>query len=458
MNIEDTVFSHKNFNGLQLVNFTEVALPIYRISAIALVQEKVDLPTIEEFILRSINLGFESVEEISQLLGISQAITKFTLTSLIQGDMISEQLNNKVRILDKGAVAAGEYSKIRPSEKQVIFDYDGILRTVRVTADDIYLQPRELSALGLKEIRAIPAKGPSKDEIDVQNVSRFLSSRTSFDESKDTLLRIREVRRSIRLFYKADMLIYKHAESDRHEAVFFIDGKLLEAHEAAFSELDGLGRLNLLKGRGDISREQFETRCRKIFPSLTKLINKSKSAFRNARLSSSLNINQRDDSQSVRKSLDEKNQKASKNVFKYVEIYEYTSLLTSALETATQRLIIISPCITRSVVDRFFKDSLEKLLKQGVEVKIGYKPNENEQYSHDGFDNLDKKYKNFVIKAIDNADIRVLIKDDDLCVITSFDWLSYKGDAKRVLCEEFGNYTNDSEFINELYSEVAVIF
>lgn len=247
MELEEIATKYHTHNGMKLVDFSEVALPIYRISAIALVQEKIDLHTIDEFVLRAIHLGFKTVNEISSLLGISELIAKTYLSSLIQADLISETTNRTVVLTKMGVESAGKYSKIRPSEEQIVFDYDGILRAVKLSTGEPYLSPKEVKDLGLIEIRPIPARRPEVKEIQIQDVSKSLSRYTALEDSNKTLLRIRDISRAVRLFYKGIILIYKDQTNNTYEAAFCIDGIMSPPHGLAFLKTDGLDRLGLIQ-------------------------------------------------------------------------------------------------------------------------------------------------------------------------------------------------------------------
>jgi len=463
MELEEIAQKFHTYNGMKLVDFSEVALPIYRVTSTALVQEKVDLPTIEEFVLRSIFLGFKDIEEIYMLLGISQDIVKAALSGLIQSDLIAETFSGSVKLTSTGATAAGEYSKTRPMETQVTFDFDGLIRKVRFTTGDPYLSPKEVKDQGLIEIRAIPARKPSEDEVDLQDVGRFLARYTSVGESNKTLLRIREITRAVRLFYKAVMLVYKNKEDDHFEAAFFIDGKLSEGHGLAFIRSDGLNRLGLLKEIHNNNKDILKAE----YPDY--LFEKQKTGEKNNSLKStkrnkgtlSLNKGISEENDSVVELAEIKNLGDRKSLVRTLPVYEHPKILNSSLRDAKNKLVIISPWITRAVVNKSFTDLLEKLLKNGVDIKIGFGIGEDDRkdyYAQNLLENLVSRYDNFTLKNLGNTHAKVLIKDDDYYVITSFNWLSFKGDPKKKFREEWGNYIEDPVLVSEFYSEIKKRF
>lgn len=453
MNIEDIILKHHTYNGMKLIDYSEVALPIYRLTSVAIVQEKIALPTIEEFVLRTVHLGFKRVSEISGLLGISEAIAKGALSSLIQADLIHEMYDGTVQLSNEGSSSADMYSKIRPSEKQIVFDYDGLVRKVRLTAGEVYLSPKEIKDQGLTEIRAIPARRPTEEEVDLQDVSRFLSKYTAAEESEKTLLRIREITRAIRLFYKAVILIYKDKEGERYEAAFYIESGISEAHGLVFLESDGLKRLGLLSEIQGSSKKAlmatyqdylFDTHKRN---SKDKQLLESKSRRKTLTLKSDM---------AKKREMKIKNEK----YFRALAIYEHPKILFSSLCNAKQSLVIISPCITTAVINRAFLDKLDNLLLSGVEVKIGI-GNEslrNTDLIQTLFKILMDKYKNFTVKVLSEVRENILIQDEDFYVITNFNLLSFKGDSKKKFQEQWGDYVECPALVRDLYGEIVSKF
>ena len=91
IDIAEIAKTYPEYNGCGLLDFCEVALPVYRLSVRALVHEKQAQPTIHEFLVRAIGLGFDQISSLSGLLGITHAVAKSALTDLIRSQLIWEQ-------------------------------------------------------------------------------------------------------------------------------------------------------------------------------------------------------------------------------------------------------------------------------------------------------------------------------------------------------------------------------
>ncbi len=444
MDIDEILIRHKYHNGMKIIDFSEVALPIYRVTATALLQEKVGLATIDEFVLRSILLGFRDITSIYKLLGISEKITRSSLSSLIQANLIVEADGGKVSLTKIGKQSAGKYSSIRPTENQITFDHDGLVRKVKLANNDIYLSPKEVKDQGLIEIRSIPARRPKIEEIDLQEVSLSLSRYTSIGNSSKTLLRIREITRAVRLFYKAVMLIYKNSEGNRYEASFFIDEGISQSHGLAFLENEGLERLGLLKDININPKKLLNNQYSKFAIDNNQPINKKES--RSGR--KVLSLNSSTDSIAEHKSV------------RTLPVYEHPKILFNALESSKESLVIISPWISRAVVNHRFLRALEELLQTGVNVKIGYGIDDKIEKTEptEALTNLSQKYNNLQFKELGDTHAKILIKDNDFYVITSFNWLSFKGDPKKKFREEWGNLVSDKSLVEEFRDEISERF
>jgi phosphatidylserine/phosphatidylglycerophosphate/cardiolipin synthase-like enzyme len=147
-------------------------------------------------------------------------------------------------------------------------------------------------------------------------------------------------------------------------------------------------------------------------------------------------------------------------------VADHPPLLDDALENARSRLMIISPWIKGKVVNDTFIRRLERLLTKGVRVLIGYGINEQptqNPFSQDvaavnNLKALASKYPNFSLNRLGNTHAKVLIKDSDFAAITSFNWLSFKGDPQRTFRDEQGTLLQVSDLVNQKFAELEPRF
>jgi phosphatidylserine/phosphatidylglycerophosphate/cardiolipin synthase-like enzyme len=63
-----------------------------------------------------------------------------------------------------------------------------------------------------------------------------------------------------------------------------------------------------------------------------------------------------------------------------------------------------------------------------------------------------------VVHRLGDTHAKVLIKDAEYCVTTSFNWLSFLGDPRRSFREEWGTKVTDPSYIEHFYEELRKRF
>jgi phosphatidylserine/phosphatidylglycerophosphate/cardiolipin synthase-like enzyme len=121
------------------------------------------------------------------------------------------------------------------------------------------------------------------------------------------------------------------------------------------------------------------------------------------------------------------------------------------------------------VVDWPFVKSLEVLLQQGVEVHIGYgidkadgdgkKNAANEKPAitagaEKDLKALAAKFRNFHFVHVGNTHRKSLVCDNEFAVVTSFNWLSYKGDSRGKPRDEHGIVFRKKTHVDKVANDV----
>src|SRR3546814_7013509 len=114
---EDIARGFDDRPGFNLVDFEEVGLPVYRLTSTVLTLQPKSYPPIEEFVLRSVEVGLDEVATVAGLLGISPTIVEGTASTLIRDDDLIVDSAGILRLTRKSErVLAGE-NLIRPRER-----------------------------------------------------------------------------------------------------------------------------------------------------------------------------------------------------------------------------------------------------------------------------------------------------------------------------------------------------
>ena len=143
-----------------------------------------------------------------------------------------------------------------------------------------------------------------------------------------------------------------------------------------------------------------------------------------------------------------------------VQTYEHPTLLTEALETSEKRLLLISPWLRRGVINDAFLAKLKAALERGVVVYLGWGMSASETDSPDAdsglvkeLDEFAKAYGGFRFERLGRTHAKVLVCDSRFVVVTSFNWLSFRGDPKRTFRDERGTLVSIPEYVDGQFAE-----
>ena len=103
---------------------------------------------------------------------------------------------------------------------------------------------------------------------------------------------------------------------------------------------------------------------------------------------------------------------------------------------------------------------IERALQRKTEVIIGYgisKKEDSDRWILQRLSDIQKKWygKNLHLVRLSNTHEKVLIKDNEFMVITSFNWLSFKGDPNKGFRQETGYYTESKDAIKQMKANLS---
>ncbi|WP_413176336.1 phospholipase D-like domain-containing protein [Anabaena azotica] len=483
-----------NRTGFDLVACKEVGLPVYKVTIEALIQLRKPIPPIEEFVLKALDAGLNSEEDISAFLGIEKQILKDAMVNLRMSENIDLIAPDDSRLqvwklTKKGITTLQEAKIIVPEERTFDIDFDGLLRYPHWYGSNSYfLKHKDLREQEILEIDPFPNKPPELSDIKLKDVDRIIrqiegASKARYKEEKD-LLALKAIEKRQRFFEKALALIYKAKDSDDVQVAFLIDDVISSEHEAAFARSNGIKKLRIVETLKESSpRKLAEEVLGSDFVNQARLEEidsiKSEVSTKQAKIvaeiekvESNLEQTENEDEKVI---LEQQLQSAQKQIeelrtqlnsllatvpMRWLDMSEHRPLLEQALRDTQECLMIISPWIRASSVNKWFLADFENLLKRGVQVYIGYGLGE---------DDKDKKYKediqaekkiqqlaieygkNFQLKRLGDTHAKILISDRKFAVTTSFNWLSFRGASDRTFRDERGTLVSEPKKISELF-------
>ena len=123
-------------------------------------------------------------------------------------------------------------------------------------------------------------------------------------------------------------------------------------------------------------------------------------------------------------------------------------------------VVIVSQWIKSGGMNNEILGRIERALQRVTMVIIRYGISEKEDSDRWILQRLTdiqkKKYGDkLLLVKLSNTHEKVLIKDNEYMVITSFNWLSFKGDPNKGFRQETGYYTESKEAINQMKANLS---
>jgi len=437
--------------GYDLVSFKEAGLPVFVLRLKVLVLERKPISPIEEAVLKAVRAGLDSPSSVYEFLGLPKSVLTPVLVALNTSELINysrsaEDSEAKVTLSAKGRNTLSEASTIAPIERSIEVCFDALTKRLLLLPPQQLFRGREMKDLGCFEVPIGTGRRPEVDDIPLQDFDKVLERHGSLSSDViGSLLAIRRIERRELRYLSCAMLFYKNQSSPYDVQVGFWreDGQSIP-HEVAFAEVGGP---DLVGARALQSGVE-------IPPALVV----GEPTVQSVETSDSPSAQVEDGSVSSM---------PAPATMQTLLCGEHPKFLKKALLSAKERLVIVSPWIRDSVIDRPFLASLEVLLRRGVNVHIGYGISDadgpKKSVANDKADitpgaerelrSLAGKYANFHFIYVGNTHRKSLVCDQEFAIVTSFNWLSYKGDSKGKPRDERGHVYRKKQHVDMVASE-----
>lgn len=462
--------------GYSLATFKQAALPVYLLTVRVLVLEKKPLSPIEEGCLRAVEAGLSAPAEIGSFLGLGGKVLTGVLAGLNARECInySKAIGDreaKVTLTAKGQSSLVEAVSVAPQERVVQLIFDPYLKRVLFVPTAALSKPREAKENGWFELPLCGAKRPEVEDVPLQDLDKVIAkSRTREEESRE-LLALRRVERREMHFLPCLLLFYKANHGDEVQVAFYKDEAFSVEHENAFRTLGGPEQVGArlvalpaeLPSVGETTSGDLKHDVAVALDVDSARVNEESKATEAL---------VKPPAGAIQPALKEEGKasgSSSGKTLKVVRCHEHPMLLRKALGTSQKRLLIVSPWIRDQVVDRNFVGSLEALLRNGVDVYIGYGLSEDDgkvkandqarskspisKRAKSDLESLQRRFKNFRFRFVGNTHRKFLVCDSKFAVSTSFNWLSFLGDPKARARDESGLLIAKPEYVEEMFRD-----
>lgn len=459
--------------GFELISVEEVGLPFFRLNLEVVVQERSALPAVDEFLLRAAAAGLDSVEAVSGVLGLEPILVEQAVVNQSHLDHLdyyfdSVRGQHRLRLTTLGRTALQD-TVLVPERTEIDIAFDRLLWIPTGRRIGQLMRPKDAVDFGLQEIPPLYKKRLAASELDTDSVERAIHELPVRALQETDLLALTNVinRRHV---LPAVALVYVANDGSTTQVAFAVDGRLSDEHERVFAAMGGPERCGFVVDAAPDEAERPEVPERLMVHALSREEVQALQK-RGAELDQDL-----DDSRTATAALE--GERASQPIqevegelredsaelaeqlhaspVRAIQTYEHRELLNSALADTQRRLLVIAPWVRSAVVNATFVARLERLCRNGVAVHIGWGFSEDEEAEQsdpaalEALRGLSGRHKDMEFRFVGDTHAKVLIWDQNL-VVTSFNWLSFRGDPKRRYRQEVGVLIRDADYVDEQY-------
>jgi len=477
--------------GFELVSYREVALPLFQVSVEVLVLEEKPIPPIQEFVLRAVASGLTNVESIGGLLGIQQPVVTRAAAALMHSDDLvlaggsEEDRRHRLTITRKGTETVEAACLVQAVETEIKVFVDGLTRRiVSVTGRGLHAYPASAARdRGLVEIPASPRRKPKFEEIPADEVKAMVANETEGRRGKREIIGVLGVGKTKRYARDALALEFRARKGGEPQISFVVDGRLSDVHDTAFEQARA-------RSPRPLAPKLWENADKVIAEALPQDVHeraapredtikldraRAEAALERQELRDAVPDEEGEATLQTRLEEAERREKEAIDALnalsvRHVEVYAHREYLDKAFDEATARLMIISPWIRAEVVNKEFIRRLRSVLDRGTDLYIGYGTGQDDrgqrpptlvkrdEQAEGELRRLSDQYKNFHLARLGDTHAKVLICDSRFSIVTSFNWLSFRGDRRLQFRDERGMYVGIPHTVDELFESYAARF
>lgn len=464
----------------KLMKYVYAAFPVYKVHLNITLLKKKDIGIVEEFILKLLDININDIEQMSNILGIETKLIMDSIAVLFKDDLVVI-LNDKPKITDKGKDVLRNSKLIVPEQVSFHFLIDGF--TGEALPHKASYSSKEVKQKDFHVL--LPDKEmPAVNEIAFNDIAKLIKKHKSEsldDTFNGDLISINEIEKAYTMYKKRSLLVFLDKNNNLDVKIF--DGLdrevdyeniLLKMQESGLDQipLDKKDKIDDIKVTNDLTQLITEETIQQAKANLieskntklnefvvTRLIKEHESILENPDdIPEEEVYSKTQEIKILKKQLDElKNNKV--NTTRFIETYEHRSILINALKKSKKLVVILSPWIKFSGFDNELQNEIKSCLRRGVRVVIGYGIDVKDDSDPRAIEKINdmKKQKygsKLILKKLGNTHEKVLLVDGEYVVITSFNWLSFRGNPNWGFRQESGVYTENKDTINQVINSV----
>ena len=458
----------KSVKGYELVNYYKGAFPIYRLSTEIILQRKKELGVIQEFCLKFIEAQAKTAKHLSNFMGLSGKVIESNLMELHQLDMINFNFATKeIRLTDKGIETLENNNFIVPERIDYTFLIDGITGEYQLneSLDKLDMVKNNSHVIPFNIVK------PAIDDINIRSIKNTIEENRRLNNSSyldGDLLNISKIEKIEKRYRKFNVLVFANEKGDIELQVYDKNKRCMNYESILIQMLDKkLKVIPIVEKVEDIDNnknsiyDEYFKEAQENKEEVNELKKQIQVLEESVEENSDLDVQTEEEFISktmLIEELQEELLKAKEMLKKKPQIldtYEHRPILLKALKEAQTQVVIVSPWIKKDATDYELRKEIKNAMDRNVKVVICYgitnEIEDNVKYALRPLEELKKEAKigkNLSLIKLGNTHEKVLVCDKTFVVITSFNWLSFKGDPKRGFRQETGTLNEDQEVAN----------
>lgn len=478
MTIEELArMKEKSIPNSKLVKYYEAAIPQYHMDVVFTMLKEKRLSVLQEFILKFIDAGIKDIQEIKRFLGINETVINSAIASLQREEMVVVNIfNSKLRMTDKGENILKVASMIVPEEIEYPMYMDGLLGNVYFDTKKLYTKKdvRRFDLTAIVPDKEVPTIGDLNYE-DVKSAMNAFKRKYVNEKRKldGNLQEITNIEKIYIEYKKVFVLIFKNDKTEEIELQVYVGTTRNDDYstilQKMFNENVQVFKFDR-KSEADGSKELplMQSLPAEVINNAKKNLATANSYARNldslkTQLMEMKENSQIEDSVHEQHLLEKKIQQMEderEGADRVLSTYDHRPLLIDALTNAKKSVVIISPWIKKSGLDNEILRLIGNAIKRKTQVIIGYGISEKKDSDRRIIKKLNDicKEKNgeyLKLVRLSNTHEKVLIKDNEFLVITSFNWLSFQGNPQWGFRQETGYYTKSKKAIADMKDNLS---
>lgn len=465
--------------GFELVNYYKGAFPVYKIDLEVVVQRKKEIGLVQEYCLKFMyanNNGKKAlkIKNLSDLLGLKEKVIESNVLELHQLDLVTFRFDTKeVLLTEKGIDVLEKNNLIVPELVNYTFIIDGITGEYQIKE----------SLLKMNMIKnqsyVIPFNKPKPliDNIDLRKLKALVDEDKKLNQRSyidGNIININSIEKVEKLYRRFNVLVYSNDEYqielkvfDRNKRIPKYETILLNMLNDNFKIIPTVDRDESIDSNENNEFLEYVNYAKEKEDEVKVVEDNIKKLQNNVNKNKLIEAESDEEYHSKTLRIQELEIELQKEKEKLVRLpkllntYDHRPFMMETLKRAESQVVIVSPWIKTAATDVELRQEIKSALMREVKVVICYGiSNEIEsdvQYALKQLEKLKEDptcRKYLYLVKLGNTHEKVLVCDKKYVVITSFNWLSFKGDPKRGFRQETGSVIENSEVVEEMLSNL----